>query len=198
MTTRKSNKDSLLPLSDPEAILRAGNAERAERRRRIAAQLVETAIHIPLPSSPTLQATILPSRTVTPTTSSPINELPSPFLKRSSMATSAHIFNDTKFFSQLELGNHDVIQTGKKDATLPIEGTGRVTLQWSTSTVLLDNCLYVPDIVINLISAGALLEKGCQIVAKKGSFTVSKEQQDLFKGSIDSNLFLVDNLYAII
>ncbi|KAI7935206.1 hypothetical protein MJO28_016844 [Puccinia striiformis f. sp. tritici] len=110
---------------------------------------------------------------------------------------SAHIFNDTKFFSQLELGNHDVIQTGKKDATLPIEGTGRVTLQWSTSTVLLDNCLYVPDIVINLISAGALLEKGCQIVAKKGSFTVSKEQQDLFKGSIDSNLFLVDNPDAV-
>ncbi|POV99253.1 hypothetical protein PSHT_13735 [Puccinia striiformis] len=105
---------------------------------------------------------------------------------------SAHIFNDTKFFSQLELGGSDVIRTGKKDATLPVKGTGRVTLQWGNSIVSLDNCLFVPDIVINLISAGALLKKGCQIVATRDSFTTSKEDLNLFKGLIDNNLFSVD------
>ncbi|POW08075.1 hypothetical protein PSHT_09717, partial [Puccinia striiformis] len=59
----ESNKDPLLPLSDPEAIFWAANAE---RRRRIAAHAVETAINVPLPSTPTLQATTLPSRAVTP------------------------------------------------------------------------------------------------------------------------------------
>ncbi|KNZ44568.1 hypothetical protein VP01_9020g2, partial [Puccinia sorghi] len=63
---------------------------------------------------------------------------------------SAHIFNDPRFFDQLELRDHNVICTGKEGATLPIKGVGRVTLQWDNSTVLLDNCLFVPNIVINL------------------------------------------------
>ncbi|KAI7964421.1 hypothetical protein MJO29_002519, partial [Puccinia striiformis f. sp. tritici] len=84
----ESNKDPLLPLSDPEAIFWAANAE---RRRRIAAHAVETAINVPLPSTPTLQATTLPSRAVTPvpsvpTTSASFNELPSPFLQRHTMS----------------------------------------------------------------------------------------------------------------
>ncbi|KAI9608927.1 hypothetical protein H4Q26_005121 [Puccinia striiformis f. sp. tritici PST-130] len=45
---------------------------------------------------------------------------------------SAHIFNDTKFFDKLELGDRDVIRTGKKDATLPIKGIGRVVYNGAT------------------------------------------------------------------
>ncbi|KAA1137074.1 hypothetical protein PGTUg99_006706 [Puccinia graminis f. sp. tritici] len=52
MTTRKSKTEPLLPRTDdPEAILRAGNAEK-RRRERIAAQLTQTAVHVPLPNSP--------------------------------------------------------------------------------------------------------------------------------------------------
>ncbi|POV98137.1 hypothetical protein PSHT_14197 [Puccinia striiformis] len=90
---------------------------------------------------------------------------------------SAHIFNDVQFFSNLELRDLDVIRTGKKDATLPIKGMGKVTLQWGNSVLTLDNCLYVPNIVINLVSAGALIEKGCDINAGKGAFRVSKENR---------------------
>ncbi|KNZ50089.1 hypothetical protein VP01_4600g1 [Puccinia sorghi] len=53
---------------------------------------------------------------------------------------SAHIFNDPRFFDQLELRDYEVICTGKEGATLPIKGVGRVTLQWANSTVSLDNC----------------------------------------------------------
>ncbi|POW04228.1 hypothetical protein PSTT_10533 [Puccinia striiformis] len=105
---------------------------------------------------------------------------------------SVHIFNDTKFFDKLELGDRDVIRTGKEGATLPIKGVGRVILQWGNSTIAMDNCLYVPDIVINLISAGALLEKGCEIAAKKGKFTVLKDQLKRFEGRVENNLFVVD------
>ncbi|KNE90121.1 hypothetical protein PSTG_16426 [Puccinia striiformis f. sp. tritici PST-78] len=61
---------------------------------------------------------------------------------------SVHIFNDTKFFDKIELGNQDVICTGKEGATLPIRGVGRVILQWGSSTIAMNNCLYDPGIVI--------------------------------------------------
>lgn len=66
--------------------------------------------------------------------------------------SSSHVFNDKRFFNQLELGNLDSIRTGKKDANLAIKGTGRVTLSWGRRTVSLENCLYFPDIVVNLIT----------------------------------------------
>ncbi|KAI9607751.1 hypothetical protein H4Q26_005196 [Puccinia striiformis f. sp. tritici PST-130] len=131
MTTRKSNKDSLLPLSDPEAILRAGNAE---RRRRIAARLIETAIHVPLPRSPTLQAAILPPRTITPppfvpATSTTISELPSPFLKRPTMSNPA----DTSQSSKDDLSMSDCIK-----AMLAIQQTTVLQLQANQAQALAD------------------------------------------------------------
>ncbi|KAI7957559.1 hypothetical protein MJO28_004654 [Puccinia striiformis f. sp. tritici] len=110
---------------------------------------------------------------------------------------SAHIFNDTKFFDKLELGDRDVIRTGKKDATLPIKGIGRVVLQWGNSIISLEGCLYVPDIVINLISSGGVIEKGCQIVANQHGFKVSKGELNLFGGKIDNNLFTMTNPDAV-
>ncbi|POV98101.1 hypothetical protein PSTT_14653 [Puccinia striiformis] len=103
------------------------------------------------------------------------------------------IENQNRTRYNLELRDLDVIRTGKKDATLPIKGMGKVTLQWGNSVLTLDNCLYVPNIVINLVSAGALIEKGCDINAGKGAFRVSKCNLLLFKGKIDNNLFTIDN-----
>ncbi|KNZ51541.1 hypothetical protein VP01_3911g7 [Puccinia sorghi] len=63
---------------------------------------------------------------------------------------SAQIFNNKRYFSRLELNNLYVIKTGKESATLPIRGTGDVILQWKNHKIKLQDCLYVPDIVINL------------------------------------------------
>ncbi|KNZ53397.1 hypothetical protein VP01_3250g2 [Puccinia sorghi] len=79
--------------------------------------------------------------------------------------SSSHVFNDHRFFKELNLGNLDVIRTGKKDANLPIRGHGKVRLQWGNMVITLDGCLYVPDIVVNLISPGLLDVKGCLVKA---------------------------------
>ncbi|KNZ53473.1 hypothetical protein VP01_322g3 [Puccinia sorghi] len=105
---------------------------------------------------------------------------------------SAHIFNDERYFSHLEPCSHDVIKTGKQDATLPIKGTGEVTLRWNDRQIKLQNCLFVPDIVINLISSGCLDEKGCSVVAKDGRFKVMKTSQLVLQGSINDSLYSVD------
>ncbi|KNZ44822.1 hypothetical protein VP01_878g3 [Puccinia sorghi] len=106
---------------------------------------------------------------------------------------SAHIFNNLKFFNNIHLERSDEIKTGKQGATLPIEGRGSVTLVWGSNTILLDNCLYVPSIVINLISAGELNSKGCNIQSRGTSFLVKKGGRRVFDGKVINNLYLVTN-----
>ncbi|KNZ57950.1 hypothetical protein VP01_2033g4 [Puccinia sorghi] len=110
---------------------------------------------------------------------------------------SAHIFNDKCFFVSLESKQCDVIKTGKQDATLPIKGVGDVVLQWNGRSLKLLNCLFVPDIVINLISPGCLDEKGCSVLAKDGNFQVNKNQEMVLRGSINNGLYSVDEPSAV-
>ncbi|KNZ59062.1 hypothetical protein VP01_1807g4 [Puccinia sorghi] len=106
---------------------------------------------------------------------------------------SAHIFNDAKFFERIETGDFDVIKTGKQNATMPIKGKGTVRLTWGKSSITLDNCLFVPDIVINLISAGELDAKGCSLHSTNSKFTVSRNGRVALKGTIQNGLYSVNN-----
>ncbi|KNZ49163.1 hypothetical protein VP01_5174g1 [Puccinia sorghi] len=87
------------------------------------------------------------------------------------------------FFVNLESKECDVIKTGKQDATLPIRG--------------LSNCLFVPDIVIKLISPGFLEEKGCSVLDKDGRFQVRKNLEAVIRGSISNGLYSVDKPSAV-
>ncbi|KNZ46358.1 uncharacterized protein VP01_7330g1, partial [Puccinia sorghi] len=88
---------------------------------------------------------------------------------------SAHIFNDAWFFENLEMGSFKEIKTGKQGATLTIRGRGTVRLTWGKTRISLENCLFVPDIVINLISASDLTSKGCTLIAKDSTFSIRSE-----------------------
>ncbi|KNZ54047.1 hypothetical protein VP01_3062g1, partial [Puccinia sorghi] len=90
---------------------------------------------------------------------------------------SAHIFNDKRYFSQIEPCSN---------------GMGEVTLRWNDRQIKLQNCLFVPDIVINLISPGCLDNKGCSVVAKNGRFKVMMSSQLVLQGSINNSLYSVD------
>ncbi|KNZ44121.1 hypothetical protein VP01_94g8 [Puccinia sorghi] len=76
---------------------------------------------------------------------------------------------------------------------MPIKGKGKVRLSWGTRSITLENCLFVPDIVINLVSAGELDARGCTIVSKNSKFKVSKGNQTAFSGKILNGLFSIDN-----
>ncbi|KNZ54967.1 hypothetical protein VP01_2804g1 [Puccinia sorghi] len=110
---------------------------------------------------------------------------------------SAHIFNDKQYFSRLELNDLDVIKTGKENATLAIKGIGEFTLRWKNRILKLQNCLFVPDIVINLISPGCLDKKGCSVSEKNGCFKVSKSSQLVLQGSVKGGLYSVDEPTAV-
>lgn len=110
---------------------------------------------------------------------------------------SAHIFNDERYFSKLELQDLDSIKTGKENATLPIKGVGEVTLRWKERCITLKECLYVPDIVINLVSPGCLDQKGCSLLASDGRFKVNKGPQLVLKGFVNNNLYSVEEPISV-
>ncbi|KNZ58905.1 hypothetical protein VP01_1836g6 [Puccinia sorghi] len=107
--------------------------------------------------------------------------------------SSSHIFNDPRFFEHLELGDLNVMRTGKKDANLPIKGQGTVLLQWGKIKIALENCLFVPNIIVNLISPGLLDKKGCLVNARNGNFVVKKLGQNLFGVRVLNNMYSVRN-----
>lgn len=107
---------------------------------------------------------------------------------------SCHMFNSQSFFSQLnELSGDDFINTGSKDAKLPIKGNGTVNLTWKGSSVSLSNCLFVPDLVVNLISPGELISnKKCSLSSFKNWFSLFADSQLAFTGFIHDNLFVLN------
>lgn len=105
---------------------------------------------------------------------------------------SCHMFNSSHYFSSLQECNGEHIGTGKEGANLPIKGKGKVVLTWRNSHIQLSDCLYVPDLVINLISPGVLVsKKHCLVSASGNSFKV------LHKGTIAFEGFIRDNLFAL-
>lgn len=104
----------------------------------------------------------------------------------------SHIFNPSQFFTTLKPYSGEYITTGKTDANLPIQGVGTVRLEWKDHTSTLSKCLYVPGIVVNLISPGKLLKQGCKLKAKRGHFKLRKSNDKVCCGSIINNLFVLD------
>ncbi|PLW06368.1 hypothetical protein PCASD_22257, partial [Puccinia coronata f. sp. avenae] len=94
--------------------------------------------------------------------------------------SSSHVFNNSQYFDQLKLGEFDFIKTGKENANLPIRGMEPDVLHWGNRKIALEGCLYVPNIVVNLISPGILDGKNCSVRATGSKFSVLKGNIELF------------------
>lgn len=107
---------------------------------------------------------------------------------------SCHMFNSPLFFSQLNhLSSDDFINTGKEGARLSIKGKGVVKFSWKGSSVTLSNCLYVTNLVVNLISPGKMISsKNCLLTSSKNQFYLFSESKLVFYGFIQENLFILN------
>ncbi|KNZ62726.1 hypothetical protein VP01_1229g1 [Puccinia sorghi] len=103
---------------------------------------------------------------------------------------SAHIFNDSRFFEHLEMGNFETIKTGNQDATLPIRGRGSLheTLHsWSLTSGCHPSIQRIESFIPNTISKTERENFKCKccILAK-----ITKQQ---FKERSDTILTVVNN-----
>lgn len=86
----------------------------------------------------------------------------------------------------------DEIKTGKLEANLKIPGTGTVRLEWEDSVITLEECMYIPDIVVNLISPVLLAKKGCNLFQEQDQFRITRGGQMVLKGLIRDSLFVIE------
>lgn len=105
--------------------------------------------------------------------------------------TSVHMFNDGWYFIHMAPCKEDAIKTGKEGDSLHIKGRGMARIWWGDFTLQLSNCFYVPNVTINLISAGALNQAGCQLTDKNDSFSLTHLNSKVFSGSIINNLYTI-------
>lgn len=57
--------------------------------------------------------------------------------------------------------------------------------------ITLEDCVYVPDIVVKLISPGLLAKKGCNITQQKDSFSITRNNNIVLKGLVQDHLFVI-------
>lgn len=106
-----------------------------------------------------------------------------------------HMFNSRKLFVENSLLSVENPNQRRKlaggDATLAVEGVGKVRLKAGDGTVFeLTQCLLVPDLSKNLIAGGVLKKKGVREVfddEDPSSFALVKNSLALFNGCIHEN-----------
>lgn len=107
------------------------------------------------------------------------------------------MITDKDRFNRLALTNgYEKIQTGKKDASITIEGSGEVLLATKDAFLTLSDAVWVPESTVNLISLGALMVKGASLQVNSSSspstFKLLKQGNLLLSGAITNNLFVID------
>lgn len=104
---------------------------------------------------------------------------------------------DPQSFIKLSTNNlNEEIQTGKKDAAILIEGSGKAALSTKDADLILSNAVWVPELTVNLISLGALMNLGARLSVdsnwKPSSFSLSSQGKIIISGHIVNNLFVID------
>ncbi|KAI7965997.1 hypothetical protein MJO29_001745 [Puccinia striiformis f. sp. tritici] len=102
--------------------------------------------------------------------------------------SSAHMISDINLFQSIKLKEEGIVRTSAGSESLKIKGIGSIILSNEYGSFILHNVLFVPDIIVNLLSARCLVIDGYTINFEKNEFTVSKNNQVSMRGRYLGNL----------
>jgi transposase InsO family protein len=105
-------------------------------------------------------------------------------------AASHHMIHNRSLFSKLN-AKKIVIKTGNPHDVLYAEGVGSVSVVINGNRMELEDCLYFPNILQQLISLVRLINKSITIKKDKDSFSIFDNTSLLFAGYIIDNLLHV-------
>lgn len=100
----------------------------------------------------------------------------------------SHMVSNKDLFINLNSTERGVIKTGSGKEALHIEGKGKICLQTNQGRFFLFNFLYVPDLVVNLLSVRCLVLDDYDVRFDKDSFSVGKMNDTVIKGKYGNNL----------
>jgi hypothetical protein len=96
--------------------------------------------------------------------------------------------SDPQMFFTLDLKELGAVQTSASSDTLKIKGIGSVRLKNKHREFFLNSVLYIPNLVVNLISVCCLVLEDYIINFKKNSFEIKKNDQLKMTGNYLGNL----------
>ncbi|MBW0532418.1 hypothetical protein O181_072133 [Austropuccinia psidii MF-1] len=101
-----------------------------------------------------------------------------------------HMFNDKRLFANFIETKELKIATSDPTSSLISPGKGTVTITTNDNKLVLQNCLYVPNLSKNLISLLEMFEGSITILKENGKFKIVKENIPILEGQILNNLMI--------
>jgi hypothetical protein len=102
--------------------------------------------------------------------------------------SSAHMVSNLKLFFAIDLTEKGVVRTSSGKDSLKIKGIGSIKLLNEFGTTILNNVLYVPNLVVNLLSVRCLVLDNYHVEFSKNSFSISKNNEVQMNGNYICNL----------
>jgi hypothetical protein len=105
-------------------------------------------------------------------------------------AVTHHMLRDRSLFTSFKAGSVSIM-TGNPSAPLLATGFGLATIICDRKPVLLDDCLFSPEILQQLISLVCLLSSSLTIVKTSNTFQLLQGVNPILRGTIKENLLYV-------
>ncbi|POW01580.1 hypothetical protein PSTT_12373 [Puccinia striiformis] len=102
--------------------------------------------------------------------------------------SSAHMTSNLNLFTSMKLKEEGVVKTSSGSESLKIKGSGTIKLSNQFGDFSFSNVLFVPDLVVNLLSVRCLVLDGYNVSFEKNMFTITKENQVSMRGEYRGNL----------
>ncbi|KNZ60792.1 hypothetical protein VP01_149g1 [Puccinia sorghi] len=96
--------------------------------------------------------------------------------------------SDINLFISLDLKEQGIVRTSSGHDSLEIKGIGTIKLSNEFGNIFLNRVLYVPNLVINLLSVRALVLEDFNVQFLKNSFSLSRNNQIVMSGRYEGNL----------
>ncbi|KNZ46126.1 hypothetical protein VP01_752g1 [Puccinia sorghi] len=102
--------------------------------------------------------------------------------------SSSHMVFDINLFITIDLKEQGVVRTSSGHDDLEIKGIGTIKLSNEFGDLILNRVLYVPNLVINLLSVRCLVLDDFDVRFLKNSFSLSRNNQIVLSGRYEGNL----------
>lgn len=105
---------------------------------------------------------------------------------------SRHICSNRALFQSLEPTNI-TLEWGKA-SEIPVKEKGEIRVKFNSTSLIttIKDCLYAPELGVNLLSLGLLTDKGFSVEFKGKDCLIKIGKDLLFKGNKSSNVFVLD------
>lgn len=102
--------------------------------------------------------------------------------------SSSHMVSDANLFVSLDNSEQGVVRTSSGKDSLEIKGIGTVKLAHKQGDLFLNRVLYVPNLVVNLLSVRCLVLENYDVQFFKNHFSISRNDNLLITGHYEGNL----------